>query len=127
MDLMKLVRAQWDRTMAVGCILIGLLALLLGWLGTSGTEYVAGQMPYIVSGGLLGIFMLGLGAVLWLSADLRDEWRQLRNLGQQLHEEQQARRQEGLELNAFRLARQAPDKQAANGSKAASSRSRAGT
>lgn len=84
MALMKLVRAQWDRAGAVTAVLLGLLALLLGWIGTSNTEYVAGQMPYIVSGGLLGLFLLGVGAVLWLSADLRDEWRQLRVLAEEM-------------------------------------------
>ncbi|MGH9037716.1 MAG: hypothetical protein ACRD0O_18310, partial [Acidimicrobiia bacterium] len=39
--------------------------------------YPAQQMPYIVSGGLGGIFLIGLSATLWLSADLRDEWRKL--------------------------------------------------
>jgi hypothetical protein len=81
---MKFVRTQWDRSGAVVAVVGGLLALLLGWLGSSDTEYVAGQMPYIVSGGLLGLFLLGVGAVLWLSADLRDEWRQLRVLGEEL-------------------------------------------
>jgi hypothetical protein len=37
-------------------------------------------MPYVVSGGLVGIFLLGLGGVMWLSADLRDEWRELARL-----------------------------------------------
>jgi hypothetical protein len=39
-------------------------------------------MPYIASGGLGGIFLLGLGSTLWLSADLRDEWRKLDELGE---------------------------------------------
>jgi hypothetical protein len=81
---MKFVRTQWDRSGAVVAVAAGLIALFLGWLGSSDTQYVAGQMPYIVSGGLLGIFLLGVGAVLWLSADLRDEWRQLRVLGEEL-------------------------------------------
>jgi hypothetical protein len=53
------------------------VALIVGWLGISGTAYPAEQNPYIISGGLVGVFLLGLGAMLWLSADLRDEWRKL--------------------------------------------------
>jgi hypothetical protein len=41
-------------------------------------------MPYVVGGGLVGIFLLGLAAVLWLSADLRDEWRKLADLDDRL-------------------------------------------
>jgi hypothetical protein len=56
---------------------IGLVSLLIGWIGVSGTEYVAEQMSFVASGGLFGIFALGVGAALWISADLRDEWRKL--------------------------------------------------
>jgi hypothetical protein len=77
MDLLKWLRSQWDRTAAVLLVLLGLLALILGYEGVSSTEFVAAQIPYLVSGGLVGLFCLGLGGVLWLSADLRDEWCQL--------------------------------------------------
>jgi hypothetical protein len=38
----------------------------------------------VVGGGLVGIFLLGVAAVLWLSADLRDEWRKLADLDESL-------------------------------------------
>jgi hypothetical protein len=71
------VRLQTDRLAAWACVAIGGLCLLLGWIGLSARAYPAEQIPYILSGGIGGIFFLGLGAVLWLSADLRDEWRKL--------------------------------------------------
>ncbi len=74
---MKVVRALSDRVGAAVFAALGALALLLGWIGVSRTGYVSEQMPYIISGGLLGIFLLGAGGVLWLSADLRDDWRKL--------------------------------------------------
>lgn len=80
MDVMTALRTQWDRIGAVVAIVIGLVSLLLGYIGVSGTEYVVKQMPYIIANGLFGIFMLGVGTALWLSADLRDEWRELRAL-----------------------------------------------
>jgi hypothetical protein len=102
MGFLKYVRAQWDRAGAVVAGLIGLLSLLAGWIGTSTTEHVAKQLPYIASGGLTGIFMLGAAAVLWISADLRDEWRELRSLGEQLQVEQQERlRERGLAAAAL--------------------------
>jgi hypothetical protein len=79
-------RVQWDRAAAVVAFAAGLVALLVGWLGISDALYVVQQLPYLISGGLLGLFLLGLGAVLWISADLRDEWRELRGL-RELHAE----------------------------------------
>ena len=74
------LRVQWDRAGAVGAALIGLAALVIGWVGVSGTPHIAEQLPYFISGGLVALFFLGLAVTLWLSADLRDEWRELRAL-----------------------------------------------
>ena len=54
----------------------------------SGSPYAAAQLPYIISGGIGGIFLLGVGATLWLSADLRDEWRKLDCIEEALRERQ---------------------------------------
>ena len=62
------------------CIGLGVICLIAGWVGVSATAFPGEQMPYVVSGGLVGIFLLGLGGVMWLSADLRDEWRELARL-----------------------------------------------
>ena len=77
MNLIKLCRNQWDRTGAWLCVIAGAVALLVGYLGVSDTLETGKQLPYVVSGGMVGLFLLGLGALLWLSADLRDEWRKL--------------------------------------------------
>ena len=82
MNIWKYVRAQWDRTTGGALFALGALALVLGWVGVSKQALTALQIPYIVSGGLGGIFLLGLGAVFWLSADMRDEWRKLDALEQ---------------------------------------------
>jgi protein-S-isoprenylcysteine O-methyltransferase Ste14 len=71
------VKGQWDRIIAWAAVIAGALLLLLGWLGVSRSAFPAEQIPYIISGGLVGLFLLGLGAMAWLSADLRDEWRKL--------------------------------------------------
>ena len=77
MDTAKWIRLQWDRGLGWVLVGAGALALIIGWVGVSSTAYSAEQLPYIISGGLGGIFLLGVGATLWLSADLRDEWRTL--------------------------------------------------
>ena len=86
MDLKLFFRAFWDRISAGLLVLTGALALVLGWFGVSGTPLPSEQIPYVVSGGLVGIALIGLGSTLWLSADLRDEWRKLETLEQTLRE-----------------------------------------
>lgn len=77
MDILTALRMQWDRALAIGVSVVGVIVLIVGYIGVSGTEYVAEQFPYAISGGVFGIFLLVTGATLWLSADLRDEWRKL--------------------------------------------------
>ncbi|MHB1444999.1 MAG: hypothetical protein ACYCZV_04975 [Acidimicrobiales bacterium] len=43
----------------------GVLCILVGWEGTSRTVLVAGQIPYLVSGGLLGLGLIFLGGFLY--------------------------------------------------------------
>jgi hypothetical protein len=81
------LRVQWDRAAAIVLAVGAALALLLGWLGASDTPHLAIQIPYFISGGLAGILLAGLAATLWLSADMRDEWRELRRLRVLLEEE----------------------------------------
>lgn len=80
MGLMKYLRAQWDRALGIGLMLAGGLAVVLGWVGVSASVYPAEQLPFIISGGIGGLVLLGAGATFWLSADLRDEWRHLDGL-----------------------------------------------
>lgn len=86
MDLMTRVRSQWDRLLAFVAVLAGVTVLILGWVGVSGTAYPAEQLPYIISGGIGGLFLLGLSSVLWLSADLHDEWRKLDRIEQAIRQ-----------------------------------------
>jgi hypothetical protein len=74
MELGKWVRLAWDRAAAIALIAVGAVVLVVGWIGVSGEVYPAKQLPYIISGGIGGVFILGVGALFWLSSDLRDEW-----------------------------------------------------
>jgi hypothetical protein len=71
------LRLEWDRVGAWVLILGGAVIIILGYVGVSGTVFPAEQLPYIISGGIGGLSVLGVGCMLWLSADLRDEWRKL--------------------------------------------------
>jgi len=77
MNLVQWARGQWDRVSAWVLISLGGIAIVLGWLGVRSEALTQKQIPYIVSGGIGGLFLVAVGAMLWLSADLRDEWRKL--------------------------------------------------
>ncbi len=49
---------------------VGAVALLIGYFGVSDTLDPAKQLPYLISGGIGGLFLLGLAAALLFSADL---------------------------------------------------------
>ncbi len=85
-DIPGWLRLQWDRAGAWACVLGGLVTLFVGWLGVSETAYTAKQLPYIAGCGLGGLALVGTGAMLWLSADLRDEWRKLDRIEQAIRE-----------------------------------------
>ena len=91
MDPTKWLRLQWDRGLAWAFAVAGAVALIVGWVGVSSTAYSAEQLPYIISGGIGGIFLLGVGATLWLSADLRDEWRKLDRIEEALQQREATR------------------------------------
>jgi hypothetical protein len=84
-------RWVWDSVRPVlGYVLvaIGLIALLLGWYGVSGESLVAKQLPYLASGGLLGVALVALGGRFMLIQDLRRDSNRLDRLEtmvQELH------------------------------------------
>jgi hypothetical protein len=80
MNLIKLCRNQWDRTLAIALVVGGFVALLVGWLAVSDTIFTFEQIPYVISGGLLGVCLIALGCASWVSADLRDDWRKMDRL-----------------------------------------------
>ena len=101
MEFFTWVRMQWDRVMGVVGAVVGVVLLVVGWMGVSDTEYIAGQVPYLVSAGLGGLIAMMIGGTLWLSADLKDEWRALDRLdGQSASQEEIAR----LEAQVVELA-----------------------
>jgi hypothetical protein len=97
MEVMKMLKVQGDRAVALGLAAVGALCLLLGWIGVSTTSHVAVQLPYFISGGLFGIFLLAIACVTWISADLRDEWRELHALRTTLDADLALRTKAGLD------------------------------
>lgn len=114
MNLLKLLRHNWDRMLAVAFTVVGFVVLLLGWNGAADHVYPAAQIPYLISGGLLGLFFLGLGGTLWLSADLRDEWRKLDDIFATRNQEM-ANPASGMAGNGAQASVRPPDQRGARG------------
>ncbi len=77
MNLLAKVRLHWDRVSGWALVAVGAVVLAVGWWKVSRTPYPAEQMPYIVSGGIVGALLVVFGAAMLISADLRDEWHKL--------------------------------------------------
>jgi hypothetical protein len=45
---------------------LGLIAIVLAWWGASGTPYPAEQLPYLISGGVVGLGLIIAGAALFV-------------------------------------------------------------
>lgn len=56
---------QWLFAVGAALVLAGLACILVAWIGTSRTVLVAGQIPYLVSGGLTGLGLIFLGGFLY--------------------------------------------------------------
>src|SRR6266699_5206083 len=99
-DLAKWLRAEWDRAAAVALVVLGLIFVAVGYNGVANSPYVAEELAYLASGAVGGLFLLGAGALLWLSADLHDEWRKLDRIeaairGEALQESEDAAQEQG--------------------------------
>src|SRR5256885_158464 len=77
MNLGNWMRLAWDRAAAGLLIAAGGGGPGPGGGGVSGEAFPAKQLPYLISGGIAGVFVLGVGTLCWLSADMRDEWTKL--------------------------------------------------
>lgn len=86
---------QWVSTAVrpwLGWILIGIgaLLMLLGYLGVSREALPAKQIPYLVSGGIGGMFLAVLGAYFLGTQELRNDSGRLDRLEQMVQELHQA-------------------------------------
>ena len=76
--------------LALAFIALGLLAILIGWNGAAGNIATAAQLPYIVSGGMLGVSFVIVGAALMITQNAREDRRRLEGLLLQLVDAQHA-------------------------------------
>jgi hypothetical protein len=77
----------WMITAGSALAVGGLALIVLGWVGASRTVLVAGQIPYLISGGLLGLALVVVGAFLYFAYWLALMVRQGREDAARNHEE----------------------------------------
>ena len=58
---------DWRQAAGGGAVLLGFLALALGWWGVSGTGQTADQLSYVLSGGLTGAAFVATGLTLFMA------------------------------------------------------------
>lgn len=63
------IRLDERLLMVLGGVLVplGIIAVLLGWWGAAHSPYVFDQLPYVISGGLLGVGLVFLGGFLYFA------------------------------------------------------------
>lgn len=56
---------------AVGLIVAGFVIIALGWYGAARLDHTSGQIPYVISGGITGLALVGAGLTLVLVLESR--------------------------------------------------------
>ena len=65
---------DWSKAstyIGVGSIGLGFLLIFLAWNGSSSLDYTQGQIPFLISGGVGGLSLVVLGAVMLLLQNAR--------------------------------------------------------
>jgi len=64
-------------TLAASSMTLGLTAILLGWFGAARSTLIEEQVPYLISGGLLGVALALIGALLlfghWTAVSIKED------------------------------------------------------
>lgn len=81
--------------LGIAFVVAGAIAVAIGYWGVSGTLDPGKQLPYIISGGIGGVFLLGTGAAFLFSSELADARAQSR-------ETQRLVRELGAEVRSLR-------------------------
>jgi len=80
---------RYDRVLYMAALFMipaGLVLIILGWYGTANTVFVFEQVPYLVSGGILGAAFLVGGAVIYVGVWIERVAHQQRRQAEQMAE-----------------------------------------
>src|SRR5207237_9754341 len=74
------------KALAAGLTVAGLVAVLVGYLGVRNESHVELQLPYLISGGLGGLVLMGLGALVLIQYQMRLQARRFAEMTDSLDE-----------------------------------------
>lgn len=77
---------RWRAVLAWILMAAGGVAILVGWYQVRDLAEVYLQMPYLISGGVGGTVLIGLGAALLITQDFRDDKQRLVSLERKISE-----------------------------------------
>lgn len=77
---------RWRAVLAWVLMVLGGLAILVSWYQVRDLPEVFLQMPYLISGGVGGAVLIGLGAALLITQDFRDDKQRLSSLERKIAE-----------------------------------------
>lgn len=74
----ELLRRNWRTLSALALLVAGVTFVLLAWYGAAYTNILTEQIPYLISGGLLGLGLIIVAGFLASSASIERETQELR-------------------------------------------------
>ena len=72
--------------LAAALTIAGLVAVLVGYLGVRDESHIELQLPYLISGGLGGLVLMGLGALVLIQYQMRIQARRFAEMTDSLDE-----------------------------------------
>lgn len=74
------------KALAAALTVAGLIAVLVGYLGVRDESHIELQLPYLISGGLGGLVLMGLGALVLIQYQMRIQARRFAEMTDTLDE-----------------------------------------
>jgi hypothetical protein len=74
------------KALAAALTVAGLVAVLVGYLGVRDESHIELQLPYLISGGLGGLVLMGLGALVLIQYQMRVQARRFAEMTDTLDE-----------------------------------------
>ena len=74
------------KALAAGLTIAGLVAVLVGYLGVRDESHIELQLPYLISGGLGGLVLMALGALVLIQYQMRIQARRFAEMTDSLDE-----------------------------------------